>query len=135
MSHGLSKSPTRPKTPAIAALLLVALIVCAGCGQAGSPSQQGMSSVFAFPSDLTLYPNAKTPEGAPPGTITSLTTTDPVKNVMAFYEDQSKNGGWQKVSSESMGNAAKVTIKKDNRTVLLLLNSNGTETVVDITLP
>jgi hypothetical protein len=116
-------------------LLLVALIVCAGCGQAGGPSQQDTSSVVAFPSDLTLYPNAKTPEGAPPGKITNLITTDPVKKVMAFYEDQSKNGGWEKVSSDSMGNAAKVTIKKDNRRVLLLLNSNGAETVVDISLP
>ena len=134
MSHCLSKSPARPNTPAVAALLLVALVVCAGCGQGGAPPQ-GAPEV-TFPTDLTMYPSAKTPPGAQPGTITSLVTTDPVKKVMAFYEDKSKNGGWDKVTSDSMGSGAgKLTIKKDTRTFMLLFNNNGDETVVDISRP
>jgi hypothetical protein len=122
MSHHLCKSPIRSRKYAGAGLLLVALMLCAGCSQEGGALSS--RETLIFPSDLATYPNAKTSEPSAKGEFTRLRTSDSTKQVMEFYQDKSRNGGWEAVNAVNMGpTAARVIITKGGRTAFLMITS------------
>ena len=107
-------------------LLLAAMVFCAGCG--GEGTTVGAASSNVFPNDMTPYPGAKN-TGPDEKLPTQLTTPDPVKSVVDFYSDKSKNGGWDAAQGNNMGPSHVVlTLTKEGKrfTLHILAEKNAT---------
>jgi hypothetical protein len=79
------------------AALVVALLLCFGCGKSGKPTMRDVSSSNKAP-DIPLYPNAKVLERtfAPDGSFqVRLSTTAAREDIVNFYLDALHQLGWR----------------------------------------
>ena len=136
MSHQFRRRSIWSGEYAGAGLLLVAVLLCAGCSQEGTVVGQQMSTIF--PSDLTNPPNAKPTEVSPKGEFSQLKVSDSVKQVADFYQDKSKNNGWDVSRTIPRGPSATIVIlTKGDRTASLTITSGkasggAAESVIEV---
>jgi hypothetical protein len=112
-----------------AALLLVALMLFAGCGPEVFQDVQA-----GFPSDIPDYPNGKVPDKPSIPGLRQLTTSDPPKQVLQFYEEKLKGDGWQLIETETLSPVAKrlALTKEDRRLTITVSPAGKSETMIEL---
>ena len=90
-----------------------------------SSSEQSSGKIIlptGFPTDVPLYPNAKTTSSnqTPEGTYTlALETTDTSEQVSSYYKTELPQAGWATEEPETVAGVILFSGKKNNRTISL----------------
>jgi hypothetical protein len=96
-----------------------------------------------FPKDFPVYPGAKVTgvisgsnQGASDGLWVTLTTTDTLDKVSAFYTASLKTSGWKETATYTAGDTKTTTVTKDKRsgTVGITRSEGSKETEIVIML-
>lgn len=87
-----------------------------------------------FPSDAAVYPKAKLLMASSSKDLVQVLfkTTDPAKDVTAFYQKQLKDNGWEIDNTMDMGTGTLLQTRKENRRQTLMINQEGKETGVNL---
>ena len=132
-----------------AALLAATLLIACGGGteDRGAVAQPTAKALYppvetsshlpeGFPSDLPLYPGAKTTQGALRGDLRMATfeTSASTKEVSEFYKRELLGKGWALEADVQMGGQTMVSGTKGKRTagIMILEMKNGAQIVVTV---
>ena len=99
-------------------------------------SKAGVALPDDFPKDVPIYKGAVVQMTSTQGkmTLVHLNVSDPVADVLKYYQDELKSQGWEIQSTMNMGEGSMLTAKKGDRECSAVVAKQDKGTMIQLTV-